>query len=1346
MATEINLLELILTYHNSLFLFLDILSTDKIHDSEFNDIFKNISCNKNKMTDLYGFTRCYSACKYLNNLLFKNNNAQKKYAYLENNIIYNNIIKDMHNNAYNKVEIVINPDHIFLLYKINGEWYMFSSWIQIYNFNIFKINDIDFFIKKICKYFNDNDKDEDYYNFLQKYFMYKIVNNNNSIYITKDIRTINYKINNINMPDFLKDYSFIIDDYMGTQGKHTIKISLNYISNNDVISNFKKIINNIYNDANNNNDNNIKYNNETKFIKKMITNTTNDADVFISYIFRTKQIDDMLTILLKLKNKRDKEYFGILDGLSLMIDEILYIYDIVNSVHHKLILKNPMYNKDTYQFNNKLILKYGNMLVDNIHKNKYYYGFLTGGEYTFYNSNINSFLIKFKNDNLKREIYSDYVLHDDKLISSKNDIIKIFYNLYNLIGTCYDKNNKKCMDEILNILKNSKDLGIKYSGYTYDKIMQIINQYNDIDSEHIIIIYYNDTPYIYFNRFYTINHYNIRDNKHYNTHMIMYYKYDKLFFIEADYEYILDSIFTNYIPFNNNVYIYTEKNIDIQNNINIVVHKINKGLTVNIHKNIRSYIEKYTNKINYNNSNELFVNIYKKKNENRTFSLSDFIKLNDIINYKKNYDDVDDFYTIKKDFNYNPMLDEQQHSVFDLKNIYLSFRLYNNTFGFFLSKIYEDLHIKKQINNDILIQREKYITHKNLNDICTNVYINLLYKEYNEKITFLLYTYCLIKKLLKSEMKTTHYTYKEEKYNDNDYVFIFKGGMALNILYYENILKYKNEKIKNKLLDFFGESDFDFSIYINTKSNKFNNQDKIAKFKLKLYIILNMIKNKLNLNFIKNKLDYNKLLYNIKYRFDTFYCQKKFNVKSNDSILYEKNVDLNKKYIENNDIYSVDGYKSIFSQKIFSDYNINEYRTYIGRDGMVPHFDNYNIRIKNSNDVYIFAKNNENIKFKNNIFDNKYYLTFNHSLYFDDKNNFDLYRIKLGIVIDSITSKINYVDNNNAHLNLAEKTTEKMYSEVLDISVIDIPFDDNFKNNYIVYDNNELLDNEHIGVDLYNSENFDGDDYDVYDYIDTNFLNKNFLNDDYDVHKYISNDPLNQNKKYQFKKYGGDNNDNDDNNNDDNINDISMDIISTYKNEEIHIISNIYVINDIIDMLFKHIFPWTKLKYNKRLYRLIYIIYKKYNETFKNILYNINFKNKYNDINITIKNIDNNKQNIKSFYDIFDNMIIVEKINNDNDIFLYMTNIYELFKFINNINDINVYITIGCIFKNKYGDDLFKEIFPDIVDCKIYGINDNVYNNEQFNDYKTNHSKFFRNIKNLLDTINNIFNEINSLY
>jgi hypothetical protein len=1306
MSNKINLLELILTYHNSLFLLFDLL-TDKIQIDEIKDIIKNISCNKNKMTDLYGFTRCSSAYTYLNKILFKNNNSNSNMY--DGNFTSDDIINNLNN--YNKIEIDITPDHVFILYKLHNVWYMFSSWIKIYNFNIFKINDIHFFITKLCKYFHYNKKDKIYYYFLQKYFMYKISSNNKSLYITKDIRTLNYIINNINKK-YNDKYSFIIDDYKGSDsGKHTISFKFDNIDSNDVIINFKTYINNIYNAIYTYVDNNTsQFSNEKKFIKKMIndTNKTNDIDKILSYIFNNTKINSILNNLIPDMHGNDiihiNKYFNILDGLSLLIVEILHIFNVVNDINNKIILKEPEYNDNVYKFNDHLTSKYGNMLVDNIHKNKYYYGFLSGGKYNFFDTSNKTFVVKHKNK--KNEIHKYGVLYTNE--DNHNDIINIFYNLYDLIGMCYDKKKENCMMNLFDILK--KDIYVEYSDKSRVEIMNIIKHHINTSKEYILVMYYDNTPYIFFNRYYTtVDSFMyspiLNDNSNiskYNSFMVMYYKYDKLFFIESDYEYLLDNLFTNIVPFNNNVYIHDDQYTYIYN-IKIKIYNINNKMTTDIHTKIRSYIAKYTNILNYNNTNEMFINIYKNKNENKTFSISDFMKLNDIINYKNNYDEISSFYVHKDDINYNPMLDKSHNNIFDLKEIYLKFRSFNINFEKYLSKIYGDLYKEKNITKDIIIHNEKYITNSKLNEICTKTYIKLLYKEHNEKINFLLYTYCLIKKLLNSKIKTNKYTFDEDEYSNDDYVFLFKGGMALNILYYDSILKYNNSNFKNILLESFSESDYDFSIYINKTSHKFNTTDKIVKFKLKLYIILNMIKNKLNLNFIKNKLDYNELLYNIKYKFDTYY------------LIYKKNDEIVKDIVKYGEKYSTENYNNIFSKGIYSYYDPSIYYLYTDKNDNILDYDKYHLNMKKMNDIYICANNNDDdIVFTNNLFDNYYYLTFNHSLFFNEKTNFDLYRIKLNINIDDILIKTKYTDSSIINYT----NNENIFSEVLDISIFEQHHVDNFKNKYNVYNYDSLLNDKYIGVDLYSQNNFD------------------------------NNYPDNINDNIS---------DNINDNDNDNINDISMEFISSNKNVDINIISDIYTVDDIFKILFQYIFPWINSKYNKRSFRLFYIIHEKYITAFNDILAYIN----YNNNNKNIEYIGNDKQSFNSFFDIFSGIKIADQIKNETDISNNIINILTLFNCINNIdvNNLYIYISMAHIFKNIFGEHIFKHIFPDIViyDQKHTNVNNfehnidhidkflEINNDENFVDYKNNHSIFFQNIKSFLDNISHICNSISNL-
>jgi hypothetical protein len=163
-----NILDLMLLYHNDVYalsLLLDEyhLACDNklaIYDLERKTFTSASSLYSKASTNSYGETRCATSVSLYINNIFKYADytpvEDKKYdSYIENQLTPND--KKNNRDRYihdmqifilrnNFIKLNIEPDHICCLYKINGSWYLMSSWIYLYRFNIMKINSIREFL------------------------------------------------------------------------------------------------------------------------------------------------------------------------------------------------------------------------------------------------------------------------------------------------------------------------------------------------------------------------------------------------------------------------------------------------------------------------------------------------------------------------------------------------------------------------------------------------------------------------------------------------------------------------------------------------------------------------------------------------------------------------------------------------------------------------------------------------------------------------------------------------------------------------------------------------------------------------------------------------------------------------------------------------------------------------------------------------------------------------------------------------------------------------------------------------------------------------------------------------
>ena len=801
---DINILEIILSFHKTLYdlILLNDTDEDDVNETktECIDCIASSGLENKVCTNKHGMTRCSSTTDiFLDTILFANkseliiyDNSQKVVldltAHIPQIIIQSDLIK-----------ISIRPDHVFYLYKIKSTWYLLSSWMYLYNFNILKIEDITEFLSLLNMFFYMNQKQSDskYQDFLQKYFIYKYSIAQNSVFITKDIKTLYYSLNNI------INGNFILTDYNGNCNiknlcSHVLIVRCYNIKESDVISTFTQYIKEYYN---------IYFNTP---IPTNFTQLYGDTFKVMKYYLDEKYYDNAIyNIINKIELKytltetiltNKLKYYNIIEKYSVVLENLYFLFNIITNPSNKLILKEPSQSINDLNDMDKIIIHYGRKLLKLIDDTKDKYGFITGGSYN---------LSKFKSN--------------IEIKNNLNNPNNLYFNNYNLI-------NKSIIATIIST--NSK---FKYTeNYRYDtfnifcknkeKITKILETQN-------IIISIDTRTYVI-----TKSHINIKEPNN-NVILILCEVDNKLIETVSNLDYMCDNIFTCYKLYNTNLYItnYNKTQTDkikvgyIDNNYN-EYEKIKGQITAKI----TSLTGSNTFDNNNNTNFKFLIDIYSYKHKNALgIDNDDILTINNLLTYfkfyaKKSYDN--------KQYLYIPYLDNEFVYNILIKKIYINFVQFNYNYNKYIIEMGKMLLIKSvlikenQTNKNIAINGYT-ITNKKLNTFATNGVTNVLFNT-NSYSIFILLLYKTITNYLSD--------YKE----NTDYIIVFNGCIILNILIKLNYQKYNNLSNIGIMVD--NTNNFGLNIYIN--KNRIRTSDEINKLKIRIYECMSLIKNKLNFN------------------------------------------------------------------------------------------------------------------------------------------------------------------------------------------------------------------------------------------------------------------------------------------------------------------------------------------------------------------------------------------------------------------------------------------------------------------------------------------------------------------
>lgn len=238
--------------------YLIFIQTLFISKNEYHNtlLFKNLNnkCDINDSTSCqWSLTRCATFSDIIIRCLIPLDSTQQlkllKPYYKLKTYISKNILT-----TSNLITIMIYPDHIFNVIKINNTWYYISSWMLLYKGVIIKIENFEIFIDTIDKYFidveliNNRKKSQlEFEIFINKYFITKLQINPED--------TFNYiKINNFSILSqllFIGNQSSVFDMLNIISSKSSDKSYYDvYISINssNILDKFdlKQLINSIY--------------------------------------------------------------------------------------------------------------------------------------------------------------------------------------------------------------------------------------------------------------------------------------------------------------------------------------------------------------------------------------------------------------------------------------------------------------------------------------------------------------------------------------------------------------------------------------------------------------------------------------------------------------------------------------------------------------------------------------------------------------------------------------------------------------------------------------------------------------------------------------------------------------------------------------------------------------------------------------------------------------------------------------------------------------------------------------------------------------------------------------------
>lgn len=282
----------------------------------------------------------------------------------------------------NFIHITIIPDHVFNLFKFDGEWYYISSWMLLYSGVIIKISNIEDFMLSIKKYFessefliNRKNNHEQFINFIEKYFIFKLFNASGTIVKINNFNLINnliYRTGENMIEQMLNLNKIKKNSVLDRKHKYELKIFVDTIDldNNNELA-FDKIIENFYNEYVNNKNIFVDENNEFADEQKFLKNNKNEfKKIITSFIGVNKYQSKLIRLTLnayKYKKQIDDKKKGGSFSYEMYQNGLLHFNN--NNILNHIFMGNmiKLYNPGFRTSNDNscniiFVLKYYNIL------------------------------------------------------------------------------------------------------------------------------------------------------------------------------------------------------------------------------------------------------------------------------------------------------------------------------------------------------------------------------------------------------------------------------------------------------------------------------------------------------------------------------------------------------------------------------------------------------------------------------------------------------------------------------------------------------------------------------------------------------------------------------------------------------------------------------------------------------------------------------------------------------------------------------------------------------------------------------------------------------------------------
>lgn len=467
MTQNINFIQFLLEYSETmLFLYLE---RSPNQNEEFKGYIKNLGGSSLTCTNIYGNTRCFTTTSILNYIFGIDESVHELECNNDNLIKLENV--QQLSNIHDLIRISITPDHIFFLLKSHtGNWFMISSWVKLYSFNIIKIDFNEFmvdFLDIYCKTQNMNDRvknntfKQKYLIFLAKYFVYKTAIHNNSLYISTDMNFIRAVLKNI-ANDFLKT------DYYGNNGRHSVSMKFFNINYND-LSNLKSSL-------------------LSNFIKYSILNygKITDRKDYKSYMRSSVSLWLNSNNLIKAHRRElnGNDLINYNDSIEALGQSILEVVDF--SDKGNLIIYEPLRNEDIlYAGQNSIVTKiYGKKIMRKMMENNNNIDFVENLYGGYFDNKLHELRI-----NPNKTAY-EYLFKFWNLISFNNTLKDLLINpINNVINTMNNPSIEDIVVVVTDDIDNIHEIeyivhGIHKKSYI---ICQIVN-YRETDKHMYLFI------------------------------------------------------------------------------------------------------------------------------------------------------------------------------------------------------------------------------------------------------------------------------------------------------------------------------------------------------------------------------------------------------------------------------------------------------------------------------------------------------------------------------------------------------------------------------------------------------------------------------------------------------------------------------------------------------------------------------------------------------------------------------------------------------------------------------------------------------------------------------------------